>query len=296
MFATSANADISVSGSANAAYTDAGGNTSSTYGGGVSFAMSTTTDGGVTISGSSAISNDSDSVGSSSGATGITNISFGFANGSISIGGDVGVADGVGKVGELVGYADDNQVAITNTTGLGDDEGDGISASTSIGDMTLGVVYVWDGAGGGNVDGATTTSQSVSLSMPIGTGSLTVASASDDVAGVNMNEVGVAYSMAAGNGTLSLGFTGTNGDTAGSEGETMSAAYATTLGGASVSVGYTGHDVNSTTAQQTDVVISSSLGGGASIFAEYTNRSGTTAAETASTSQNVVAVGTSVAF
>jgi hypothetical protein len=69
MFATSANADISVSGSANAAYTDAGGNTSSTYGGGVSFAMSTTTDGGVTISGSSAISNDSDSVGSSSGAT-----------------------------------------------------------------------------------------------------------------------------------------------------------------------------------------------------------------------------------
>jgi hypothetical protein len=258
--------------------------------------MSTTTDGGVTISGSSAISNDSDSVGSSSGATGITNISFGFANGSISIGGDVGVADGVGKVGELVGYADDNQVAITNTTGLGDDEGDGISASTSIGDMTLGVVYVWDGAGGGNVDGATTTSQSVSLSMPIGTGSLTVASASDDVAGVNMNEVGVAYSMAAGNGTLSLGFTGTNGDTAGSEGETMSAAYATTLGGASVSVGYTGHDVNSTTAQQTDVVISSSLGGGASIFAEYTNRSGTTAAETASTSQNVVAVGTSVAF
>jgi hypothetical protein len=296
MFATSANADISVSGSANAAYTDAGGNTSSTYGGGVSFAMSTTTDGGVTISGSSAISNDSDSVGSSSGATGITNISFGFANGSISIGGDVGVADGVGKVGELVGYADDNQVAITNTTGLGDDEGDGISASTSIGDMTLGVVYVWDGAGGGNVDGATTTSQSVSLSMPIGTGSLTVASASDDVAGVNMNEVGVAYSMAAGNGTLSLGFTGTNGDTAGSEGETMSAAYATTLGGASVSVGYTGHDVNSTTAQQTDIVISSSLGGGASIFAEYTNRSGTVAAETSSTSQNVVAVGTSVAF
>jgi hypothetical protein len=296
MFATSASADISVSGSAAAAYTDAGGNTSNTFGGGVSFAMSTTTDGGVSISASSAISNDTDSVGSASGATGVTNLSFGFANGSISIGADIGVADGVGKVGELVAYADDNQVAITNTTGLGDDEGDGISASTSIGDMTLGVVYVWDGAGGGDVDGNATTSQSVSLSMPVGSGSLTVASASDDVAGVNMNEVGVAYSMAAGGGTLSLGFTGTNGDTAGSEGETMSAAYATTLGGASVSIGYTGHDVNSTTAQQTDIVISSSLGGGASIFAEYTNRSGTVAAETATTSQNVVAVGTSVSF
>ena len=296
MFATSANADISVSGSANAAYTDGDGNTSSTYGGGVSFAMSTTTDGGVSISASSAISNDTDSVASSSGATGVTNLSFGFANGTISVGGDVGVADGVGKVGELVAYADDKLVAITNSTGLGDDEGDGVSLSTSVGDMSIGVVYVWDGAGGGNVDGGTTTSQSISLSMPVGTGTLTVASASDDVAGTNMNEVGVAYTMAAGGGTLSLGFTGTDGDTAAKEGESISAAYATTLGGASVSIGYTGHDANSKTAQQTDIVISSSLGGGASIFAEYTNRSGTVAAETATASQNVVAVGTSVAF
>ena len=132
--------------------------------------------------------------------------------------------------------------------------------------------------------------------MPVGTGTLTVASASDDVSGTNMNEVGVAYSMAAGGGTLSLGFTGTDGDTAASEGESISAAYATTIGGASVSIGYTGHDANSTTAQQTDIVISSSLGGGASIFAEYANRSGTVATESATASQNVVAVGTSVAF
>ena len=213
LFAKSASADISVSGSGSVAYTDAGGNTSTTMGGGVSFAMSTTTDGGVTISASSGTSNDDDSAGSSSAVTGVTNLSFGFANGSISVGQDVGVADGVGKVGELAHY-NDNQTGITNSTGLGDDEGDGISASTSIGDMTLGVAYVYDGAGAGNVDGATTTSQSVSLSMPVGTGSLTVASASDDVAGVNMNEVGVAYTMAAAGGTLSLGFTGTDGYTA----------------------------------------------------------------------------------
>ena len=154
-------------------------------GGGVSFAMSTTTDGGVTISGSAGTSNDNDSVGSPSGATGITALTFAFANGSISVGQDIGVADGVGKVGELAHY-NDNQTGITNSAGLGDDEGDGISASTSIGDMTLGVAYVYDGAGGGNVDGATTTSQSVSLSMPLGTGSLTVASASDDLGGTNI--------------------------------------------------------------------------------------------------------------
>ena len=295
LFAKSASADISVSGSGSVAYTDAGGNTSTTMGGGVSFAMSTTTDGGVTISASSSTSNDDDSAGSASAVTGVTNLTFGFANGTITVGQDIGVADGVGKVGELAHY-NDNQTGITNTTALGDDEGDGISASTSIGDMTLGVVYVYDGAAAGNVDGATTTSQSISLSMPVGAGSLTVASASDDVAGVNMNEVGVAYTMAAAGGTLSLGFTGTDGDTAAGEGESISAAFSTTIGGASVGIGYTGHDVNSTTAQQTDITLSSALGGGASIFAEYSNVSGTVAAETATLSNNVLAVGTSVSF
>ena len=295
MFATGAQADISVSGSGSVAYTDAGGNTSTTMGGGVSFAMSTTTDGGVTISGSAGTSNDDDSVGSSSGATGITNLTFAFANGSISVGQDVGVADGVGKVGELAHY-NDSQTGITNSTGLGDDEGDGISASTSIGDMTLGVAYVYDGAANGNVDGATTTSQSVSLSMPVGDGTITVASASDDLGGTNMNEVGAKYVMAAAGGTLSLGFTGTDGDTASKEGESMSVAFSTTLGGASVGIGYTGHDVNSTTAQRTDITISSALGGGASIFAEYSNVSGTVATENATLSNNVLAVGTSVSF
>ena len=76
----------------------------------------------------------------------------------------------------------------------------------------------------------------------------------------------------------------------------MSAAFSTTLGGASVGIGYTGHDVNSKTAQQTDITISSSLGGGASIFAEYSNVSGTVAAETSALSNNTLAVGTSVSF
>ena len=299
LFATGAHADISVSGSGSAAFTDAGGNSKSHMGGGVSFAMSTTTDAGVTISGSAGTSNDADSAASSSGATGITNLSFGFANGSISIGQDIGVADGVGKVGEIVGYADtaNGMVAFSDSTGLTDDEGDGISASTSIGDMTLAVAYVWDGGGTANVDGATTTSQSVSLSMPVGAGSLTIANASDDASGVNMNETGVAYSMPLAGGTFALGFTGTDGDTASLEGESMSAKYATTLGGASVTLGYTGHDVNSKTGAETNVIVSSSLGGGASIFAEIASRSGNSAAAaTATTDRTVVAVGTSVSF
>jgi hypothetical protein len=65
LFSTAANADISVSGSGSFAYTDAGGNSSSINGGGVSFGLSTTTDAGVTISASSGISLDNDSVGNS---------------------------------------------------------------------------------------------------------------------------------------------------------------------------------------------------------------------------------------
>ena len=295
LYSSAAVADISVSGTGSFAYTDAGGNTSSTMGGGVSFSMSTTTDAGVTVSASSAISNDDDSAGSSSAVTGVTALTFGFANGSITVGQDVGVADGVGLVGELAHY-NDNQTGITNKPGLGDDEGDGIAVSTSVGDMSIALQYVWDGAGNGNIDGATTTSQGGSLSMPVAGGTLTVASASDDVGGTNMNETAVAYSMGVGSGTLSLGFTGTDGDTAASEGESMSAAYSTSMGGVDVGIGYTGHDANSTTAQQTDITLSSALGGGVSIFAEYSNVSGTVAAETATLSNNTVAVGTSVSF
>ena len=295
-FATSAQADISVSGSANAAYTDAGGNASATYGGGVSFSMSTTTDAGVTITGASAISNDSDSVGSSSGATGITALTFGFSGGSITIGGDVGTPDGVGKVGELVAYADDNQVAKTPVVGLTEDEGDGVSLTTSIGDMSLTATYVYDGAGGGNVDGAANTASGASLSMAIGAGTLTLATADEDISGTNNTEFGAKYVLAAGGGTLSLGFTGTDGDTAAKEGEAVSAAFSTSVGGASVAIGYTTHDANNQQSNQTDVTASSSLGGGASIFAEYTTVSGDIAANSSTADATVIALGTSISF
>jgi hypothetical protein len=296
LFSSAANADVSVSGSATFAYTDAGGNTSSINGGGVSFGLSTTTDAGVTVSSGAGISLDSDSVGNSSAVTGSTYISFGFANGSITVGDDVGVADGVGKVGELVAYADDNRTGVTNEVSLGDDEGSGIAASTSIGDMTLSVQYVWDGAAGGDVDGASTTSQGASLTIPVGAGSLTIATASDDLSGSNMTETAAAYTLAAAGGTISVGFTGTSGDTASNKGEAISVAYSTSMGGLDIGLGYTGHDANSKTAQTTDIVVSSSLGGGASLFAEYSNASGTVAAESSTVSNAVLAVGTSVSF
>jgi len=296
LFSTAAKADVAVSGSGSVAYTDAGGYTHSIMGGGVSFALSTTTDAGVTVSASSGISLDNDSVANTSGSTGVTALTFGFANGSITIGDDIGVADGKGKVGELVSWADDKLRAVSNKTGIGDDEGSGIAASTSIGDMSLSVQYVWDGAGGGAISGGTTTSQGASLSMPLGGATLTLATASDDVAGTNMTESAGAISLPIAGGSVAVGITSTSGDTPAKKGESYSAAYKTDFNGVSVGLGYTGHDAGTAKGQETNVTLSTALGGGVSLWAEYASTSGTIAAASSTNSNSVLAVGTSVAF
>ena len=296
LFSQAANADISVSGSGSFAYTDAGGNSSSITGGGVSFGLSTTTDAGVTISASSGISLDNDSVNNSSGSTGVSMLTFGFANGSITVGDDVGVSDGVGKVGEIASWSDTNLRGVSLTPGLTDDEGSGVALSTTVGDMAVSAQYVWDGADAGDVDDSTKTSSGLSLTMPLGAASLTVATATDESGSATTNEVGGAITMALGGGSLSVGATSTDSDTANQEGEAYSVLYSTTVGGMSAKVGYTAYDVNNSTGQLTDVVLSSSLGGGASLWAEYSQATGTLAAATAANNETVIAVGTSVSF
>ena len=91
LFSTAANADISVSGSANAVYVDSGGNSQAHVGGTISFSMSTTTDGGVTISTGGQITNDPDAPGGAGNGSGMTALTFGFANGSITVADDVAV-------------------------------------------------------------------------------------------------------------------------------------------------------------------------------------------------------------
>jgi hypothetical protein len=296
LFSTAAHADISVSGSANAVYVDADGNSEGHVGGTVSFALSTTTDAGVTISAGAQITNDPDAAGGAGTASGMTSLTFGFANGTISVADDVAVP-GTGKVGELVGHADSNQVAHTNDVALAFDDGSGISASTSVGDMTISGAYFYDGAHGQDIDGGASDGAGVSLAMPIMGGTLTLASATVDSGTAENTASGASFVMPVSGGTLSLGVYTTDGDTAANEGEAMSVAYATTVGGASVSIGYTGYDANSNTSSLTDVVVSTSLGGGASIFAEYSNLTGAGAAAAgATTAEGVIAVGTSVSF
>ena len=297
LFSTAANADISVSGSANAVYVDADGNSQGHVGGTISFAMSTTTDGGVTISTGGQITNDPDAAGGAGNASGMTALTFGFANGSITVADDVAVPAGTGLVGELVTHADSNQATHTNDVALATDDGSGISASTSLGDMSIAATYFYDGAHVNNIDGGTTDGVGVSVTIPFGANSLTVSSSAVDAAGVNNESTGAALTVPVSGGTLSLGVETTSGDTVATEGEAYSVAYSTTLGSASVAIGYTGFDANNNTSNKTDVTVSQSLGGGASMFAEYSNLSGSgVAAATQTTAEGVVAIGTSVSF
>ena len=298
LFSTAANADITVSGSANTVYTDAGGNSEAHIGGGVTFSLSTTMDSGVTVSTSATISNDNDAAGANNATTGLSSVTFGFANGSITIADDIEVPTGTGLVGELVTYADTNLVAHNNDVKLnGDDDGSAVSATTTIGDMTLKAVYVYDDAHTSDIDGGTGTGQGVSLTIPMGAMTATVASASFDDAGVDSSTTGGSLTMAAGAGTLTLGLETSSNDVATNEGEAYSIKYATSLGGATVTVGYTGYDANSTTSSRTDATFSQSLGGGVSFIGEISNVTGAGyAAPGSSTDETQIAVGTTFSF
>jgi len=298
LFSTAANADISVSGSANTVYTDAGGNSEAHIGGGVTFSLSTTMDSGVTVSTSATISNDKDAAGANNATTGLSSVTFGFANGSITIADDIAVPTGTGLVGELVTYADTNLVAHNNDVKLnGDDDGSAVSATTTIGDMTLKAVYVYDDLHGSDIDGGTGTGQGVSLTIPMGAMTATIASSSFDDAGVDSSTTGGNVTIPAGTGTLTVGLETSSNDVATNEGEAYSIKYATSLGGAAVTVGYTGYDANSTTSSRTDATFSQSLGGGVSMIAEISNVTGAGyAAPGSSTDETQIAVGTTFSF
>lgn len=298
LFSTAANADISVSGSANTVYTDAGGNSEAHIGGGVTFSLSTTTDSGMTVSTSATISNDADAAGQNNATTGLSSVTFGFANGSITIADDIAVPTGTGLVGELVTYADTNLVAHSNDVKLnGDDDGSAISATTTVGDMTVKAVYVYDDTHASDIDGGTGTGQGISLTIPMGSMTATIASASFDDAGSDSSTTGGSLTMAAGAGTLTLGLETSSNDVATNEGEAYSIKYATSLGGATVTVGYTGYDANSTTSSRTDATFSQSLGGGVSLIGEISNVTGAGfAAPSSSTDETQIAVGTTFSF
>ena len=295
---TTAQADITVSGSSVIAYQSADSNNNTAHGGSVSFGLSTTTDSGMTVSSGAGMTLSASDTDGARALTGFQNITFATGGTSITIGNDVGLPDGVGDVGGAVGdIAALNNNGMSKTVGITDDEGTGVSVTTSFGGATVGLYYVADSSPayvtGGDVDGATDTGTGAKISTTVGDLGVTVGYATHSDTSVDDTETGIAVTYAAMGGTLTAGYETSTGA---KDGNQFGIKYAMSLDSTSVTVGYSSADVDSKSATQTDVAVSYPLGGGVSVFAEMRTVSGDTTSDTSSTSNSTMAIGSSISF
>ena len=302
---STAKADVTVSGSAGIAMVSGGnvldgtGNSRSTsgtlfeQGGAVSFAMSTTTAGGMTVSTSGGITMDSNDATDTKAVSGLAAISFAADGFTLTVGDiDLPAGGGVGEVGAVATAHVDNggytQTGIV--TGVSDTEGYGFTASTTVGSASVTFGYLLDKApeGSNNAESASGDYGSgVTVAMPMGDMTVTLGYA--NVTGTaDETTAGASVSYALGGGTLSLGYESTDEAT---DSSSMSAAYSGSLDAdTTYAVGYTDGEQGSLASTQTEVNITRSLGGGVSVFGELQSNDGS------GTSGTNIAVGTTFAF
>jgi hypothetical protein len=301
-FAGTASADVSVSGSAAAVYASSGSNQYTNTSGAVSFALSTTTASGMTISTSAGMTTDYEGT-AADGNTGLSSLAFATGGTTITIGNDV-AAPQIGNVGSVASdMADQGHQSIDASPSVAtdaDQDGSGITMSTAIGGGTFTAAYVWDGSPGtygqGNPDAADS-SMGFSFSIPAGAATVTAGySSSDDTTGTNDTMTGATIAYPVSGGTLSVGYQSTSG---GTEANALSAKYSMSLDAdTTIAVGIKSADEGSKSASTTEAKITRSIGGGASIFAELKNSSGNSTGVGSATSgaSSTFVVGTTVAF
>jgi hypothetical protein len=324
--ATSAKADVTVSGSGSAAYiATADSNSELNVGQFVSFGLSTTTASGMTISGGMGLSNTI-TTNAGQAVSGGQTLTFATGGATITVG-DVTAADTPGDVGGVVGgqVGDNGNHNSDVATGFVDDDGLGISFATAVGAASLGFTYVAnddvDTLGEMNADGANAL-MSASVSVPMGAYTISVGVADSDT---GESASGASVSAAIGAGTLTVGYSQqtlveaekdtaaaaafasanatnrTAGSTAATEGDlsadgdstVMGATYAMAIDAdTSLSIGFqNAKDADNDSTSQFDASISRALGGGASVFLDIRSLSGD-----ATQDGTAVAVGTSVSF
>ena len=299
---SSAKADVSVSGSAGVHITSGGnvvdGDSNATSGtlfmngAGVSFAMSTTTAGGMTVSSSGGISLDSNDADNTKGVSGLASVSFASDGFTFTVGDVDLVGDGTGHVGNVASDAVDNG-GYTSTgiaTGVADTEGYGFTASTTVGTASVSLAYLIDtkntavnnaeSAGGEYGTG-------LSISLPMGPMTVAVGYSNiDGTADETSNGVSISYGVAG--GTLELGYESTDEAT---DSSTMAAAFSGSLDAdTTYAIGYTDGEQGTAASTRTEAKITRSLGGGVSVYAEIQNTDGT------GTSGTNMSFGTTVAF
>jgi methionine-rich copper-binding protein CopC len=313
-FTTAAQADISISGSAGLGYVSGNTNVSDVYtGGAISFALSSTLDNGVTVSTSAGIRMDTNDTKTTVAtkttstvksvyqlATGFTAITFASGNNSLTWGMDVGLAgEGSGGVGGVASdLVDEGGYARDNSAGMAQDSGGGVAVSTVVGDASISATFLaqlpTQLEGSNEVrfgDSADTTATGLSISMPMGALAITAGYA--DVENTETQSgVKAAYAMAG--GTLTVGYTQVD-NNSGSDESAWGATYSTTLGSATLKVGHNNAKVGTYTGSQTEVQLSQSLGGGASVYAELQTMNDSSGSN-ATTDGSNIAIGTKYAF
>jgi len=303
-FSSAANADIAASGFAGVTAISGSAATTTIYtGGGVSFAMSTTTAGGMTVSLDAGVSQDTNDDNGIDGrsVTGLDNVSFASGDFSLSVGNAIYLSGSeTGGVGGVAGAAvDDGGYTQTGMTTGAPTEGMGFSASTAVGGASVTVSYLLDytntnGTGGvsGDRNAAATsganTGTGLAVSMPVGAMTLGLGYAST-VGATAETHTGGTISMALGSGTLSAGYASTD---QAADSTATSVAYKGSLDAdTTYALGYaTGETTGVGSSTRMEARIARSLGGGVSVFADIQNLNG------AGTSGTNMAFGTSISF
>ena len=329
VFAANAHADVSVSGSADVGYlSDVTGDGRISIGSGVVFGLSTTTANGIGMSTGLSITVDQDGD-NAAGAGGGQSVTFTTGGATIVVG-DVELGDTPGSTGGVVGnlVGDVGQFDSDVKTGFTDDDGLGVTLSTSAGAATISVGYIVDdnANNSGNMTDATDTMSAFSISMPMGMMTVTAAVADHDN---NETASGATVSAALGGGTLTVGYsqqtlnadatTAAGGNftltaatgaiaqavptvtasaddlTTAGDSEVIGATYSMSLDAdTTVAVGYTNaQDADSDSTTRFDLSLSRSLGGGASVYLDMRTLSGDTDANGGGTAMGF---GTSVSF
>lgn len=306
-FTATAKADIAVSGSSNVAYLSTAGDGTNdeelAVGNIVSFAMSTTTSGGIGISSSLALSLDYDS-NNGQAVDGGNSVTFTTGGATIVVG-DVEISDTIGAVGGVVNGPLDDASDLNTSVGSGfiDDDGMGVEMTTAVGGSSLNISYVANDLADnyGIINSSTTgndAAMSASIAVPVGAWTVTVGVADHDS---GESSSGAEISGSIGGGTITAGFSqqtllaGGADNTAAGDTDVIGATYSMSLDAdTTVAVGYqNAKDADSESATRTDLSIERSLGGGASIYLDLRNLTGDTAANADGTA---IGFGTSVSF
>jgi len=307
-FTTAAHADVSVSGAADVGYlNDQAGDGNIALGSSVAFALSTTTANGITISTSLSQTIDQDTDDAGSGTGGGKALTFATGGATIVVG-DIELGDTPGSVGGTVGnlVGDGNGFDSDVKSGFADDDGMGVSFATTVGGASVSFGYIVndDGDNKANIDatGAQTMS-AFTLSMPMGAYTLSAGVANHDS---GESASGASVAAALGGGTLTVGYSQQSllssstydaGSDLAADGDTtvMGATYSMSLDAdTTIAVGYQStKDGDSQSMTETDLSISRSLGGGASVYLDVRNLQGDV---DSSKSGSAMGFGTSVSF